>query len=219
MTNKVGKRFAELKNQAEEVANSKHVTHSNMLGTNTYVDSEKLLGWVTKTENLISSVCGENSTYYATFVDAKSAHGFGTNLDIFNGLFTIFNAIKDDYENGYLTSYKSLIQAEVFENELEQAKELLNSGYISAAAVISGTVLETSLRELCDRASLPHGKLDKMNADLVKNGAYNTIQQKQITAMAGIRNSAAHGKPDEFNKDDVSMMITNIESFLIKHLD
>ncbi|WP_156103106.1 hypothetical protein [Erwinia sp. 9145] len=57
-----------------------------------------------------------------------------------------------------------------------------------------------------------------MNADLAKKGVYNTIQQKQITVIAGIVNSAAHGKTDEFNKDDVSIMISNIESLLISHM-
>lgn len=217
--NKINKRFEELQNQAKEIKDSKHVIYSEYTGSDTYVDSEKLLNWLTKTENLIVNVCGENSTYYSTFIEEKNVKGFETNLNVFNRINTIFSAIKDDYENGYLTSYKSLIQAEVFDNELEQAKELLDSGYILAAAVIAGTVLETSLRELCDRESLAHGKLDKMNADLAKAGIYNTIQQKKITAIAGIRNSAAHGKTDDFNKNDVSTMINDIESFLIQYLN
>jgi hypothetical protein len=55
-----------------------------------------------------------------------------------------------------------------------------------AAAVIAGTVLETALRQLC---------LDRMNADLAKAGVYNSLMQKRITALAAIRNRAAHGKP------------------------
>lgn len=34
--------------------------------------------------------------------------------------------------------------------------------------------------------------------------------------MTGIRNSVAHGKVDEFTKEDIINMI-NIESFQIKH--
>jgi hypothetical protein len=66
-----------------------------------------------------------------------------------------------------------------------------------AAAVIAGTVLETALRQLC---------LDRMNADLAKAGVYNSLMQKRITALAAIRNRAAHGKPNEFTRDDVSAM-------------
>jgi hypothetical protein len=74
----------------------------------------------------------------------------------------------------------------------------LRSGYYPAAAVITGVVLETALRELCDKEKIPNGKLDRMNADLAKAGVYNKLVQKQITAIAAIRNSVAHGKSNEF---------------------
>ncbi len=56
----------------------------------------------------------------------------------------------------------------------------MNNGYSTAAAVIAGVVLETALRELCDKESISHGKLDKMNSDLTKASVYNKLVQKQI---------------------------------------
>ncbi|MBA7556924.1 hypothetical protein ES705_49651 [subsurface metagenome] len=106
----------------------------------------------------------------------------------------------------------------MFDTELEQARELLNSGYKLAAAVITGVVLETTLRDFCDREGLTHSKLDKMNADLAKAGLYNKLQQKRITALADIRNSAAHGKPEKFSEEDVKNMIRDVEQFLANHL-
>jgi hypothetical protein len=122
----------------------------------------------------------------------------------------------EDYKGGFLTSLKHLIQADVFDSELEQAKELLTNGYKVAAAVI--VVLETTLRDLCTREGLPHSKLDKMNAALAKAGIYNKLQQKRITALADIRNSAAHGKPEEFSDEDVTNMIRDVEQFLANQL-
>ena len=43
---------------------------------------------------------------------------------------------------------KLLVRAEVFDNELEMASELLASGYIPAAAATAGVVPEAGLREL-----------------------------------------------------------------------
>lgn len=71
---------------------------------------------------------------------------------------------------------------------------------------------------MCDREDIPHAKLDKMNADLVKKAVYSKLQQKRITALADIRNSAAHGKPEEFNEEDVTLMIRDIGHFLATHL-
>ena len=53
-----------------------------------------------------------------------------------------------------------------------------------------------------------------MNAELVKAGVYNNLTQKRITALAAVRNSAAHGKLDEFTKDDVSAMIRDEQRFV-----
>ena len=45
-------------------------------------------------------------------------------------------------KEGYLNSVRNLVQAEVFESELDQARELLSGGYSSAAAVVAGVVLD-----------------------------------------------------------------------------
>ena len=113
---------------------------------------------------------------------------------------------------------RSLVQAEVFNSELEQATELLRKSYKAPAAVIAGTVLETALRELCDRNQIIPGKLEKMNADLAKKGVYNLLMQKRITALAQVRNDAAHGKHDGYTEPDVKTMISDIERFLADHL-
>lgn len=95
---------------------------------------------------------------------------------------------------------------------------MLNHGYYSAAAVIAGVVLETTLREMCANNDIEYGKMDKMNADLAKAGQYNKLTQKQITAIADIRNSAAHGEKDKFNSDDVKRMISYVENFVAEQI-
>jgi hypothetical protein len=42
-----------------------------------------------------------------------------------------------------------------------------------------------------------------MNANIGKAGVYDMKVQKRITALAQIRNDAAHGDYDKFNKEDV----------------
>lgn len=219
MANKTQQRFDELLLLAEKISTSSKQSHSDYSGRQANVDSNLLMQWVTKAEDLIVNVCGSDSTYYKNFIESKNIKSYNGNEYVYEVLKSIFIATKDDYEKGYLTSYKSLIQAEVFDSELDQAKNLLQSGYLIAAAVIAGTILETSVREICQRNSVPLGRLNKMNDDLAKAGVYNAIQQKSILAMAAIRNSAAHGKPDEFSENDVVNMINSIEEFLLKYLN
>lgn len=124
---------------------------------------------------------------------------------------------KDDYEHGYLFETRRLIEAEVFDDFLEQAEHLHTRGYHGPAAVIAGSVLEDGLRKLCQRRNLPvdaKPKFDTMNADLAKDGAYDKLVQKRITLLADIRNKAAHGQWTQFTDDDVADMLNNVRSFM-----
>lgn len=119
----------------------------------------------------------------------------------------------------FLISFKQIVQAEVFDSELEQAKSLLQNGYKNAAAVIAGTVLETAIKEIClnNSIELDRKKLTHLNDELAKVGFYNKLQQKQITALADIRNNAAHGDYDQFTQKHVERMIEDIERFLLTY--
>jgi hypothetical protein len=211
-------RFEELEEQASQLESSKKVLRTEIIGgTNEVIDSYLLLSWKVKVKNLLSKVCGEDSQHFKQF-EREEESGYYTTYGIFKAFKAVFLAAKEDFEGGYLSSIKTLVQAEVFDSELEQANELFSSGYYTAAAVIAGVVLETALRELCDRSGIPHGKLDKMNSDLAKAGVYNKLNQKRITAIADIRNSAAHGKQNEFTVQDVSDMIKDVSRFLADYL-
>lgn len=214
MTKIFERRFSELESQVISIEATKQRRHSEYSGSYDHIDNNLILNWQVKVKNLLSNLCGEGSQHLTAFIEAGKASSFTSNYTILQQMKAVFMAAKEDFEGGYLNSVRNLVQAEVFDNELDQAKELLGSGYAAAAAVIAGTVLETTLRNMCSDNGLPLGKLDKMNADLTKQGVYNNLIQKRITALAGVRNSAAHGKTEEFNKDDVHSMINEIERFV-----
>jgi len=206
-------RFEKLNLEADKIEKTKEYS-SGMYSKGDFIDNHLLLKWKVQVQDLLLKICGEESQYFRQFQKAEEVVMGMTNYDTFKDLQSVFLAAKEDFEGGYLSSIKTLVQAEVFDSELEQAKELLNTGYLSAAAVIAGVVLETALRELCDRENIPHGKLDKMNADLAKAGKYNKLMQKRITALADIRNSAAHGNFNQFTQQDVENMMNEVEQFL-----
>lgn len=207
------KRFSELSDQLSDLAKTMQVKHSEYSGRYEQVDPEQFLNWCVKARSLIGNACGRESEHYKSFIAAEEPSSFSGNYENLKDLRAVFTAAREDFEGGYLVSIRNLVQAEIADSELDQARELHTSGYISAAAVVAGVVLETTLRTLCESHGLSHGKLDKMNADLAKAGQYNSLVQKRITALAAIRNSAAHGKTDEFTAANVSSMIADIERF------
>ncbi|MGM0593800.1 MAG: DUF4145 domain-containing protein, partial [Pseudomonadota bacterium] len=217
MNNKLEKRFNELSEEHQALMSSK-ARRNTSFASGEFVDDELFTSWKVKVRNLLSLACGESSQHFQEYVKAEQPMTLESNHGVAKRLGAVFSAIKDDFQGGYLNSVRNLVQAEVFDSELEQAQELLDNGYKLASAVVAGVVLETALRELCDQEGISHGKLDKMNSDLTKLGKYNKLQQKRITALADIRNSAAHGKPEGFSEADVKSMIRDIEGMLASFL-
>jgi hypothetical protein len=215
MKNVLQKRFAELSAQAELVGASKAY---RAVSREYDLDPMAILNWKVKAKGLIDRVCGAESEHATEFRNAAEGSYYTSDETRLARMVAVFEAAREDFEGGYLVSIRSLVQSQVFDSELDQAMELLASGYAVAAAVIAGTVLETSIRDLCDRNTIPHAKVEKMNADLVKAEIYNTITQKRVTHLMAIRNSAAHGNKDEFNAADVHGMIEEIEKFLALYL-
>lgn len=169
-------RFDELLTQLDAVFATTKTTYDPYSRQNeTDLDSNTLLEWRVKAKNLLLKVCGDDSEHYKAFVEEESPSGYSTYLSAAKRVKAVFLAAKEDFDTGMLRSSRSIVQAELFSSELDQARELHSHGYISAAAVITGVVLETTLRELCDREGIPYGKLDKMNADLAKKGVYNVL--------------------------------------------
>ncbi|MDD9158406.1 hypothetical protein PVK64_19765 [Aliivibrio sp. S4TY2] len=218
MNKKLTQRFHELKVQLEALEQTQKRV-SSAFGTTDTIDNDLFTNWKVKVRNLLVTACGEDSQHFKAFVKGEeSNYSMESQLSILKRVGAIFDATKEDYEGGYLNSLKQLVQAEVFESELEQAEELLSSGYKLASAVIAGVVLETALRDICTDNEIPHGSLNVMNAQLAKQGIYSKLQQKQVTAIADIRNSAAHGKPEQFSEQDVKNMIRDIEAFLLSYM-
>jgi len=207
---KISQRFQELETQMESIEASTHITPTRKVrihtgsqvtvGGDQAIDEYLLLNWIVKVKSLLSEICGDDSHHFKQFEKAETAKKniYMTVSRTFKNLKAVFSAAKEDFEGGYLLSLKTLVQAEVFDSELEQAQQFLDKEYYPAAAVIAGVVLETALRELCDREGISHSNLDRMNADLAKAGTYNKLIQKQLTVCAGVRNSAAHGKLEEY---------------------
>ena len=214
---KFQKRFDELEEKMIIIEGTKQINHNSMFRNSASVDEELLNKWRVNVKNLIVNSCGKESEHYKDFIESEKLINLDTSHKKFTRLKGVFLAAKEDYLGGYLLSIRDIVRAELFTDELEQAKDFLDKGYHVVAAVISGVVLETRIRELCKENNISVGekdKLNKMNEDLAKCNVYNLNIQKQITALSGLRNSAAHGKTDEFSKDQVVDMIKQIETLL-----
>jgi hypothetical protein len=216
---KFAQRFQELSDQLKQVERTE-VSKQTQMGGSSYrhIEAHLILNWAVKARNLLSSACGKESEHYISFVMSEETQSYEDNPIRLTRMGAVFLAAREDFEGGYLNSIRNLVQAELAGGELDQARELFASGYYAAAAVVAGVVLENTLRSLCAKHGLTAGSMERMNADLAKAGEYNALVQKRITSLAAVRNSAAHGKSDEYTNDDVKSMIPEVERFVAERL-
>jgi hypothetical protein len=209
----ITRRFAELRQKAEATIASKAADFRDHNGTPYYkVLSGTYKEWATNVLNLLQRTFGESSVHYKHFAESYAAFE-GWLADVETS-FGIFKAAEEDYLGGYLFHIRTLAKAEVLSDALEQAKALLHLGYKDPACILARVALESALKDLSAKYGVAEGKLDRMNAELTKAGAYNVVKQKQITAWADIGNKAAHGDWASYTDADTVAMVNGVEALV-----
>lgn len=214
---KIAIRLDELLQMGEKLLSTRRSAPANVIGGDR-IDSQLGHQWVTSVQNLFVRVFGENSEHYKNFSKLVEKN---LNYSPVYSAQGILKAAKDDFEKDQLFDVRQLIEAELFDEFLEQAEHLLEAGYFQPAAVLAGSVLEDGLRKLCQKRNIEipeKPKLDTLNANLAKEGVYSKLVQKRITALADLRNKAAHGQWDEFAKEDVEEMLPAIRRIMEEYL-
>jgi hypothetical protein len=142
-------------------------------------------------------------------------------------LIGILQALREDYERGYIRTIEELIHANLFGDFLEMADYFLTEGHKDPAAVIAGGVLEEHLRKLCQKNNIPTieptksgqrpKKAESMNVELAGANVYSKLDQKSVTAWLDLRNKAAHARYGEYVQEQVGLMRMGIRDFITRH--
>lgn len=183
-------------------------------------NTKDLKALLTSFQAIIERAAPSGSAYivncHAVLADEHSGEGY--KLECLAG---IAEALRDDYFSGTLASIHELIRAEVFDDFIEMAEHLLESGYKDAAAVLIGGVLEGELKKLAQRIGVPvlgsDGrplKSDGLNAAVAARGMYNKLDQKSVTSWLDLRNKAAHAEYASYTIDHVRVMLAGVRHFV-----
>jgi hypothetical protein len=136
----------------------------------------------------------------------------------------IVSALADDYEHGGLLTVAELVHADVFDDFLELAGELLDKGYVAPAAVVAGSVLEEHLRKLADKREVARvddrgrpKSVETLSVELRNADEFTELQRKSVQAWYAQRTAGAHGEGDRLIAADVERMIDGIRDFVARH--
>ena len=84
-----------------------------------------------------------------------------------------------------------------------------------------GAVLENGLRQIAQKHTVDVKSGDdigSLNTKLADKEVYSRLLQKQIQAWKAIRDSADHGKFEDYKTEDVKAMLEGVQRFLAENL-
>jgi hypothetical protein len=136
----------------------------------------------------------------------------------------VVQALRDDYQAGALTAVEELVHADLFDDFLGMAGELLSKGFVGPSAVLAGTVLEEHLRRLAkkhdvatiDDKGRPRS-VEVLGVDLRKAEVITEVQRRGVVAWYAQRSEGAHGRSENLDAAEVERMIDGIRDFVARY--
>lgn len=130
-------------------------------------------------------------------------------LPHFRQQMAILKSVERRFESS-LFDIRQFVQADLFDSELDAAKELAKQKFARAAGALSGVVLERHLAQACDNHSIKIAKkapgISDLNNALKDAGIVDVPQWRFIQHLADIRNLCDHSKktdPTSAQVDDL----------------
>ena len=147
----------------------------------------------------------------------KQFEDFGAMLMRFQNQVLILESCEASFESS-LFNIKQLVQADLFDSELDVAKELNKKGFVRGAGAIAGVVLEKHLAQVCADHTITMRKrypaINDYNNTLKDDSVIEIKDFRFIQHLADIRNLCDHDKEKEPKKEDVRDMIDGVEKIV-----
>lgn len=117
-----------------------------------------------------------------------------------------------------LYDIRTCVQADMFDNEIEAARELHKRGFYRAAGALCGVVLENHLGGVCKNHNISIAKKNPCISDyneVLKNADVIDISTwRHIQLLGDYRNKCDHKKSDDPTKDEIDSLIAGTEKII-----
>lgn len=122
----------------------------------------------------------------------------------------ILDSVKARFESS-LFDIRQLVQADLFDSELEAAKELSKHKFTRAAGALAGVVLERHLGQVCDNHDIKIRKKNPgiagLNDAIKQSEVIDIVQWRFVQHLGDIRNLCDHDKKIEPTPEQVDELI------------
>ena len=126
---------------------------------------------------------------------------------------SMVKAIRNRFESS-LFDIKQIVQADLFDSELEAAMALVKYGFLRAGGAIAGVVMEKHLAEVCQKHKIKtRGKnptIATFNEALKEADIIDVPQWRLNQRLGDLRNLCDHNKDKEPSEDEVTDLISGV---------
>ncbi len=142
---------------------------------------------------------------------------FAAFVNNFSDQLAILGSVLDRLDT-VLSDIRGVLQAELFDSELDAAEHLLKNGHFRAAGTVGGVTLEAHLDEVSRSHVLKVNKknpgISDFNDTLKKGGVIDVPVWRRIQGLADIRNLCTHKKKRDPTKEEVIDLIDGVKRII-----
>jgi hypothetical protein len=147
-------------------------------------------------------------------VGQKSYDDFAIILMRFATQLAILKAVESRFESS-LHDIRQLVQADLFDSELDAATELARNGFLRAAGAVAGVVLEKHLGQVASNHNIAsrkqHPTISDFNDLLKTGGVLDVPAWRNVQRLGDLRNLCDHNKHREPSSEEIQELISGVE--------
>ena len=117
-----------------------------------------------------------------------------------------------------LLNLTSILQADLFDSEIDSARAIAKAGFMRAAGAICGVVIEKHLKQVCNNHNFTIRKKRPTISDLSQilkdNGSLSIPQWRSLQHLSDIRNICDHDRGKEPQKDEIDDLLSGTSKVL-----
>ena len=125
----------------------------------------------------------------------------------------IVKAARNRFESS-LFDIRQLVQADLFDSELEAAKALVKNGFLRAAGAVAGVVMESHLAQVCQNHAITIRKkkptIGDFNNALKEADVIDTSQWNFNRYLGDIRNTCDHKQEADPTEEQVKDLVAGV---------
>lgn len=130
---------------------------------------------------------------------------------------TILKGVKEVLKSK-IYNLQELLQADIFDNELNSAKELNKKGFYRAAGAMCGVVLEEHFSRILEKNNINLKKknltINDYNDALKNNDLIDIATFRHIQLLGDFRNLCDHKKEQDPTKEDIDKLIEGTDEII-----